>query len=352
MGILGPAPFPPSPPVVASADVRRHTSFVLFALALMAMLGPAFAALAASPAAAASGTASTKPVDTHDFPDPSVLYDSASGSYYAYATGNNSNLQVMSSKDLRTWGPISDPLPALPPWARTGRTWAPGVARLGSLYVMYYTAWQTSTDMECIGRATAPAPAGPFVDASTAPFICQGQNGGSIDANPFVAGGRPYLLWKSDDNHIANTPTHLWAQALSPDGSSLVTGTPTLLLTGSLSDWRRPIIEGPTMVANPVGSYDLFYGAGWWDTTSAGIGYAVCPSPLSACSNRSTFGPWMGTNPAITKNGPAGPNIFTGADGQIRIAYHAWGAAVGYPAGQRQLWIDTVSLSRSTPSVP
>lgn len=44
--------------------------------------------------------------------------------------------------------------------------------------------------------------------------------------------------------------------------------------------------------------------------------------------------------------------IFTGADGRVRIAYHAWGTTIGYPGGQRKLWIDTLSFSGVTPSIP
>ena len=330
---------------------KRSVSFVAVAVAVVALVSPVVAGLTASAAAAATSS-STHPVDARDFPDPSVLWDAGTATYYAYATGNNSNLQVMSSKDLSTWGLSTDPLPVLAPWVRAGLTWAPGVVHIGSRYVMYYTATESNTLDQCLGLATATKPAGPFVDASTAPFLCQRSSGGSIDANPVMVGGRPYLLWKSDDNHAGNNPTRLWSQALAADGLSLIPGAPTLLLTGSLYDWRRPIIEGPTMVANAAGSYDLFYGAGWWTNSSAGIGYATCASPLSACSNRSTYGPWMGSNSSIAKNGPSGPSIFTDVAGKVRIAYHAWGSTVGYSGGQRKLWIDTLSFYRSTPSIP
>ena len=320
-------------------------------LAVTAVAAPAVVAFSSAAAEAATGSASTAPVDTRDFPDPAVI--STGTGYYAYATGNHSNLQVMSSTDLTHWGQITDPLPVLPRWATPGLTWAPGVAFIKGQYVMYYATTETASGDQCISVATSTAPAGPFADSSSAPFICQRTYGGSIDANPIVVNGVPYLLWKSDDNHLSTThPTRLWSQQLNSDGLSLVPGAPSLLLTGSLSNWQNPVTEGPTMVAAPGGGVDLFYGAGWWDSTAAGIGYATCPSPLSACTNRSSFQPWMATNPSIQKNGPSGPNVFTDLAGQLHIAYHAWGAAVGYPAGLRMLWIDTLSFKRSGPSVP
>lgn len=330
----------------------RSVLFVSAVLALTAVAAPAVVAFPADGAQAATGSASTAPVDTRDFPDPAVI--STGAGYYAYATGSHgTNLQVMSSPDLIHWGPITDPLLGLPKWATSGLTWAPGVAYIGGQYVMYYTTTETASGDQCISVATSPVPGGPFVDSSSGHFICQTDKGGSIDANPIVVNGVPYLLWKSDDNHLgSNHPTHLWSQQLNPDGLSLVSGAPTLLLTGSLSNWQKPVTEGPTMVAAPGGGFDLFYGAGWWNTTSAGIGYATCPSPLAPCTNRSTSQPWMATNPWIEKNGPSGPDVFTDKVGQLHIAYHAWGAAVGYPAGQRMLWIDTLSFKRSGPSVP
>ena len=106
------------------------------------------------------------------------------------------------------------------------------------------------------------------------------------------------------------------------------------------------------MVALPGGQFDLFYGANAWDSSNAGIGYAVCssPAPTTPCTNESTGTAWMATNGKILKNGPSGPSVFQDANGP-HIAYHAWGRVIGYPAGARQLWIDNLSLSGPTPQV-
>lgn len=313
---------------------------------------PAVSALAPAPFAAAASSTFTAPVYAGDFPDPSVLL--AGGTYWAYATGSGGrNLQVMSSPDLHTWTGLSDPLPVLPLWAATGRTWAPGVMQIAGRYVMYYTVEQKSSGQQCISVATAIAPGGPFADTSTGPLMCQNANGGSIDPNPYldpVSGGL-YLLWKSDDNSIGRN-THLWGQPLAVDGMSFVPGTtPTLLLTESAT-WQSPSAEGPTVVRNG-GTYYLFYGANSYSSASSGIGYATTSGPLlSPYTNRSRSGPWLGTTG--NAKGPQGPMIFKDSSGTTRMAFAAWYGAVGYNSGgMRAMWTGTLRFSSfgGTPSL-
>lgn len=333
--------------------VSRRFASVAAVLVTLAVVSPVLGVLNVAAAHASTGSPSTAPVYRGDFPDPFVL--NAGGVYFAYATGSaGKNLQVMSSTDLTTWGPVTDPLPSLPAWASAGLTWAPSVALLGGRYVMYYTVHSPALNMQCISIATSATPLGPFSDNSKGPLVCQQANHGSIDPNVAVFGGSPYLLWKSDDNapSTGSYRTHLWAQKLNSTGSGFLGSGPTLLLTGSLNTWQYPVIEGPAMVQLAGGGYDLFYGAGWWDNTTGATGYAYCSTPLGPCSNKSVFSPWMGTNAAINKNGPAGPTIFTDATGQTRIAYHAWGQQVGYTnGGSRMLWVDRLSFSGSSPSL-
>jgi hypothetical protein len=354
MGHFLPRAYPARPPVPTLTPMpSRRFASVAAALVTLAVVSPAVGVLNAAPAQASTRSPSTVPVYRSDFPDPFVL--NAGGVYFAYATGSaGKNLQVMSSPDLTTWGPVTDPLPALPGWASTGLTWAPSVAVLGGRYVMYYTVHSTALNMQCISMATSATPVGPFADSSTGPLVCQQANHGSIDPNVTVLGGAPYLLWKSDDNapSTGSYRTHLWGQKLNATGTGFLGSGPTLLLTGSLNTWQYPVIEGPAMVQLPGGGYDLFYGAGWWDNTTGATGYAYCSTPLGPCTNKSVWSPWMATNSAINKNGPAGPSIFTDATGQTRIAYHAWGQQVGYGAGgSRMLWVDRLSFSGSTPSL-
>jgi beta-xylosidase len=315
-------------------------------VALITIVGAALVAVAA-PARAQTGVP-PEPSYPKDFPDPSVIY--AGGQYVAYATGSgNLELQVMSSHDLQHWGNVTNPLPRPPLWAALGFTWAPGVTQLGGRYVMYYTARYLTTDKQCIGVATSSVPVGPFVDNSLMPLICQPP--GSIDPSPFIApNGKPYLVWKSDDNSSGNR-TNLWSQALTPDGLSLV-GSAGHLLEGNVTyglepSWQRMVVEGPTMVSSG-GSYYLFYGGGKWDSTGSGIGYAVCSSPMGPCSDRSAAAPWAATHGAVV--GPQGPSVFRDPRGQLRLAYAAWTGPVGYAyGGARSLWLGNLSFVNGRP---
>ena len=38
-------------------------------------------------------------------------------------------------------------------------------------------------------------------------------------------------------------------------------------------------------------SYYLFYSANWWESSSYGIGYAVCSSPAGPCTKKTLDGP-------------------------------------------------------------
>jgi hypothetical protein len=253
----------------------------------------------------------------------------------------------MSSPDLVTWSPVSDPLPQLPAWASRGNTWAPTVLRHGSGFLMYYTVRDTAYGRQCISVAASATPAGPFSDTSSGPLVCQLARGGSIDPDVFVApNGASYLLWKSDDNALGR-PTSLWGAQLNSSGRGFV-GATTRLLTQDAS-WQAPVVEGPSMVAAGSRFY-LFYGAARWDSSSAAIGYATCTGPLGPCSDASTAGPWLASHGTAT--GPSGPALFTDAQG-THIAYHAWaGGAVGYPSGGvRALWADAVTFSSGVPTL-
>lgn len=288
---------------------------------------------------------STAPAYNADFPDPYVMVDN--GTYWAYSTGKfGFDLQVISSTDQLNWTGPSNPLPVLGSWASYGLTWAPSVIKIGSNYVMYYTATSTKLRVQCIGVATSTTPAGPFTDSNANPFICQKSLGGSIDPQVFVApNGTPYLNWKSDNNSL-NRATSLYAQQLAANGLGLV-GNVKKILTQSAT-WQGQVIEGPAMTYDN-GVYYLFYGANDWGSASSGIGYATCSGPLGPCTNRSTSAAWWGSRPGA--EGPASPAIFTDLNGNKRLAYHAWNGTIGYPDGMRTLWIDTLVFANGVPAL-
>jgi hypothetical protein len=261
-----------------------------------------------------------------DFADPFVLPDE--DAFFAFATGaGRLHLQVARSLDLKDWSLLGDPLPELPAWASKapGLTWAPSALARRDGYVLYYTARDAASGFQCISRARSSHVEGPYFDDSSRPLVCQVAGDapfcGSIDPSPFVDfDGKPYLLWKSDENSArCRTAPRIWAQQLSDDGLSLVGSAQTLLAMDQR--WEGAVIEGPSMVRRG-GRYFLFYSGNDYDSADYAIGYARCPSVLELCTKVSTIAPYVRSAGSI--GGPGGQEVFHDAQGGAWMAYHAW----------------------------
>jgi hypothetical protein len=123
-------------------------------------------------------------------------------------------------------------------------TWAPVVLATAKGWVLFFTTEDAASGRECIGRATASRPQGPYIDRSGGPLVCQESLGGSID--PSIVRrrkGRPYLLWKNDGNS-QGMRVSLWEQELTGDGLAL-TGARRILLSAG-EHWQHGIIESPS----------------------------------------------------------------------------------------------------------
>src|SRR5690242_19719628 len=154
-----------------------------------------------APTPAATGPTFKNPVLASDFPDPFVL--KVDNLYYAYATnGAGKNIQRATSPDLVHWSMKGDAMPALASWARIGGNlvWAPEVIPVGGKYVMYYTARDKASDKQCVGVAVSDTPDGRFKDSNDHPLVCQADQGGTIDPDPFQDGDKLYLYFKNDGN--------------------------------------------------------------------------------------------------------------------------------------------------------
>ncbi len=289
---------------------------------------------------------SAPPVNPRDFPDPFVL--SAGNTYFAFGTNAGvTNVQVMYSIDLAHWQTRPDALPNLPHWAVRGFTWAPTVLPRGDGFVLYYAVREPSGGRQAISAAYSASPEGPYLDASSGPFIYQLSLGGSIDASPFVdTDGSAYLVWKADSNAVQQRSS-LWIQALDEDGLTLQ-GQPTRLLNYD-ADWESPLIEAPSLVL-AGGTYYLFYSANWWNTNRYAIGYATAARVLGPYSKVTTQAPWFGSDDAVA--GPGGQEWFADRFGGWNMAYHGWEpSAVGYPTGARSLRLASVSFNGGRPVV-
>jgi beta-xylosidase len=268
------------------------------------------------------------PPDGRDAPDPFVLADGDRYLLYSTQVGFH-NVPVATSPDLSNWSPPADALPQLPAWAVWGRTWAPGVVRLGNQYLLYFAALDSRSGRQCIGVAASKSADGPFAAAATEPLVCQTELGGSIDPHPFVDDdGTAYLLWKADGNAVGLAST-LFAQTLRPDGLALTGQAAALLSSGA--PWEEPLIENPALVATG-GSYALLYSGGWWESRGYAVGYATCGSPLGPCTKVTVDAPLVATGHG--EDGPGGACVVSGPAHEQWLAYHAWtGGTVGYDQG-------------------
>ncbi len=280
------------------------------------------------------------PAFTTDFPDPFVL--PWGGGYFAYATnakGFAANVQMAMSRDGKAWsllmekGRLLDAMPALPAWAAPGRTWAPEVLRMGSRYLLYFTALERTSGLQCVGVAVSERdPRGPFVSAAAEPLVCQREMGGTIDPHAFKdADGSLHLLFKSDGNNPRFLqPSRIWSQRLSADGLTL-TGEPAELIRNS-EHWEWRVVESPTMVRDPQGRYVLLFSAnhyGWESDqrlSNYAVGYARCASAAGPCVKAPENPILKSMNePGRCLSGPGHQTVFE-AGGRQFVVFHAWAA--------------------------
>ncbi|WP_426168683.1 glycoside hydrolase family 43 protein [Sandarakinorhabdus sp. DWP1-3-1] len=278
----------------------------------------------------AAAVAAPAPVIRADFPDPFLL---AVGSRtLAFATNHgDTNVQVAISADLKDWRRLPDALPTLPKWARRGFTWAPEVIAVADGYVLYFTARDAASGLQCIGAATARDPRGPYAPHGAAPLVCDTARGGSIDPSPFRdADGRLYLYVKNDGNHPRfNLPTEIIAQPLTADGLAL-TGAPVALVRNDAA-WEGRVVEAPTMIRHDD-AYVLLFSANdyGWPRGAAlspyAIGWAPCAGPMGPCRD-APANPLLASRDAAAGclSGPGHAAVLQRPGGDV-IAFHAWSA--------------------------
>ncbi len=317
----------------------------------IALLLFVFSLLGGSTAAQDMDTTFQNPVIATNFADPFILKEGET--YYAYSTNSNSrNVPVITSTDLVNWTPGRDALPALPRWVNLSpsHVWAPEVIRVGEQFLLFYTARDRASNRQCIGLAISDSPGGPFRDPHDAPFICQAEEGGSIDANPFRdADGSLYLYWKNDGN-CCMKPTWLYGQRLSADGRTLI-GEPVRLLRND-QPWHGPVVEAPTMWLHE-GRYYLFYSGNVYAGEHYAVGYAVCETPLGRCVDAAE-------NPILASDlsqtplavGPGHQTVFLDKAGQTWLVYHVWQVTPGGAlTDNRLVWLDRVTWREGRPVV-
>ncbi|GAB4522018.1 MAG: glycoside hydrolase family 43 protein [Anaerolineae bacterium] len=326
-------------------DVRVRVALLMLVLISVVLSG------GVNVAAQSENPTFQNPVIDANFPDPFIL--KVDDTYYAYSTNSNSrNVPVATSTDLINWRIVRDVLPALPRWVDINirNVWAPEVLRIDDQYLLYYTARDEATQKQCIGLAISDSPMGPFRDQSDTPFICQSDEGGSIDASPFRdEDGTLYLYWKNDGN-CCMMPTYLYGQQLSEDGQTLI-GEPVRLVRND-QPWKGPVVEAPTMWLHE-GRYYLFYSANAFSGTEYAVGYAVCESPLGPCEDAEEnpiLASDLNSEPLII--GPGHQTVIRDDAGDTWIVYHVWQVTSGGSlTSNRQMWMDRLVWEDGKPVV-
>ena len=315
---------------------------------------PASSSVAPSAPVAGEGEFINPVIDT-DFPDPHVVR--FGDTYYAYATG----FRYSTSPDLVEWA--HPRLLELRSRWTSRDLWAPEVAETSAGFVLYYTGRSSlptpagDLPAQCVGRAVADTPEGPFEDELSEPWLCQPDEGGTIDASPFVdAEGTRWLLYKNDGN-CCNRPVKIWIQQLSDDGLSLV-GEPVDLGIEADNRWEGAVIEAPTLWLDG-GTYFLFYSANAYYDASYAVGYATADTVtgpyVEAEENpvlHATFDD-LRSDPSLVAAGPGHQSIVADEDGDLWMAYHAWNrTANGYErGGDRTMWIDELQFAEGRPTI-
>lgn len=288
------------------------------------------------------------PVIDTDMPDPFVL--DTGETYYLYSTTNiTDHFPYATSDDLVTWEQQGDAMPRLAGWAN-GNTWAPEVTETSAGYVMYYTARAPGlaradgAGAQCVGVAVAETPAGPFVDDSSEPLICQLELGGTIDASIVRdVDDSLWLIYKNDGNCCA-IPTRFFMRKMDDDGLSFAGDE--IPVEGIVNDqpWEGAVVEAPT-IHHRDGIYYLFYSGNNYRSADYAVGYATSDS---------LTGPYQDAeeNPILaTANGAIGPGhqaLIEDRDGDLWLVYHSW---AGSSFLERNVWLDELSFDDGRPVV-
>lgn len=314
-----------------------------------------------------SGLSHDEPIYDGDFADPSAL--PAGNTLYFYASssqpskydhGANVPVVALSRGDGFTGRFLGDALPKVPSWTVSGYQWGPDVwARPNGTFVLYYSTPATIplgclgkppaegcvktasggwTNAECISRATASSPTGPFVDNSTSAFVCPVDQGGAIDPAVFVdSSGTPWLLWKSDGD-CCNEPTYIYSQQLSSDGLSTV--GPAHRLIGATQPWEDHLVEAPAMIQDHD-HYWLFYSGSLWGHKTYGIGIASCASVTGPCTKPLDHA-WVASHAdGVSDQGPGGEDFYqTGSI--VWMVHHGLAPGQTGNSAQRRLYVDLV----------
>jgi hypothetical protein len=280
--------------------------------------------------------------------DPFAL--AADGAYYVYGSNNDKRAPITRLTDIdRPYTLVEkssltvEGMPTKPAWAASAtQLWAPTVDRFGDRWIMWFAADRVAppdpANPQCIGRAFATSPMGPFVPEAS-PVHCGIGGHGVLDPNVFTdATGARWLIVA-----FGNTETPINTIPLDAAGNFAGPATPIL---GRVNPWELHFIENPSMVYDRSrGNYLLAYSAGNWWEASYSTGIARCTTPTGPCVSDPS-GPWISSSNGRT--GPGGLSFFQDLSGAQRAIYSSFAAGQEGTNGGRSA---SIELLRTDPSV-
>jgi arabinan endo-1,5-alpha-L-arabinosidase len=338
--------------------------------ALVAVVATALVATATTAPAATvpdgDGVSVLASLSTFPLADPDTVL-AKDGSYVTYGTTVGAGSGARCGATGRLYVPVLvhgsgssvgmancasyDALPSGPgAWAEPGGAiWAPGVARLGDRFFMFYTASRKGSGQKCIGRAVATSARGPFQNQGE--WACPDGGRWALDANPFVSGGTLYVTYRDDaiatgaETGISTVRTDGEGRAIWDTRRDLLKSTDITWDTAKISGGTH-VIENPAMWKAGDGDWYLMYSGNNWDSPRYATGIANCgttPLPGSRCTpiRDGVARPFFGFTGATGLNpirglpgnheGPGGMDVFTAADGTYRVVWHWWNGATRFP---------------------
>jgi len=196
-------------------------------------------------------------------------------------------------------------------------------------FVLYFSATSAQDESKhCVGAATSDFATGPFVPQDNY-LACPLDQGGAIDPSGFTdSDGSTWVVYKVDGNSLGGggpcgnangkhgTPIML-QEVDRKDGVTPV-GKPTEILNREKHD--GPLIEAPSLIKSPGGTYVLFFSSNCYNTALYDISYATSKSLKSGYS-KVKGQPLLQTGDHGLFS-PGGASAYSGKDGS-KIVFHA-----------------------------
>ncbi|WP_080902632.1 glycoside hydrolase family 43 protein [Parabacteroides sp. Marseille-P3160] len=279
-----------------------------------------------------------KPISEIHIRDPYILADAKTKTYYMYRSAGMRNnegkmlggVEVLKSKDLKTWeGPVRVFTVPENNWI-TGTVWAPEVHAYKGKYYLFATLnsdiqWKKKQNgwADYSFRGTqifhSDSPEGPFLPFDQTPHTPMDRM--ALDGTLWVEDGTPYMIYCHEWVQVADGTMEL--VQLAPD-LSVPVGNSQTLFCASAADWSTGsahpaplptsyVTDGCFLYQTKTGKLLMIWSSFMNGEYAIGIAESV---------TNKVRGPWkQHKTPLFSKNGGHGM-IFKSFDGKLYITFH------------------------------